>query len=295
MALIPPWHSDCVVALGVRGQDGKTQWVATGFLYGHTTGENDANGNPLYWVHLVTNRHVFEGKKSIIVRFNPQAEEPAREYEEDLVKDDGTPLWVGHPRAEIDVAAVVVNFNVLKEHAIQARFFKNDKNVATVQKMKEVGITEGDFAYVLGFPMGLIGGQRNAVIVRGGPIARIRDVLARSNDFFLVDAPIFPGNSGGPVILKPEHVAIDGTQAVNQAFLIGIVQSYVPYREAAISLQTGRTRVIFEENSGLAAAHTVDHIEETVLRDIERLEQTETREVPSTPEPQAIVPERAAE
>ena len=66
------------------------------------------------------------------------------------------------------------------------------------------------------------------------------------------------------MILKPEFVAIGGTQAQNTAHLIGIIKSYVPYRDVAVSQQTGRPRVIFEENSGLAAAHSVDCIEETL-------------------------------
>jgi hypothetical protein len=42
------------------------------------------------------------------------------------------------------------------------------------------------------------------------------------------------------------------------------VQSYVPYQDLAVSLQTKRPRVVFEENSGLAAVHPVDLIEETI-------------------------------
>lgn len=91
--------------------------------------------------------------------------------------------------------------------------------------MKELEITEGDFAYVLGFPMGIIGDKRNTVIVRSGSIARIRDALAKVNPIFLVDAFVFPGNSGGPVISKPDAISIQGTKSQDAAYLIGIVQS----------------------------------------------------------------------
>lgn len=289
MALIPPWQPDCVVAIGV-GQGDQRQWIASGFMYGHYI-HTDAENKPRYWVYLVTNRHVLEGKSKVFVRFNPQAEEPAKEYDLDLVTPDGTPTWVGHPRAEVDVAVVVTDFQVLREHAMKVAFFASERNVATIEKMKEVGVTEGDFAYVLGFPMGLIGGQRNAVIVRSGSIARIRDVLARSNDVFLVDASVFPGNSGGPVVLKPELIAIDGTKAVNQAFLIGIVRSYVPYEDVAVSLQTGKPRVVFSENSGLAAVHPVDHIEETIQRELEQRERRREQAAEPPPPPPETKPE----
>src|SRR5437667_5124487 len=218
MALIPPWNSDCVVAIGVDGAKGKREWVASAFLYGYfmRTGEE---GKSQYAVYLVTNRHVVEDKKKIYIRSNPQAEEPAAEFETNLLRDDGSTVWVGHPRAEVDVAVLRTDFGVLKERGMQVSFFQSDVHAASIERMKEVGVVEGDFAYVLGFPMGLVGGKRNAVIVRSGSIARIRDVLARSNDTFLVDAFVFPGNSGGPVILKPEVVAIDGTASVGQAYL----------------------------------------------------------------------------
>ena len=57
---------------------------------------------------------------------------------------------------------------------------------------------------------------------------------------------------------------LDGTSAVRNATLIGIVKSYIPYKDIAISQQTGNPRVIFEENSGLALVEPVDSIKETV-------------------------------
>lgn len=147
---------------------------------------------------------------------------------------------------------------------MEARYFSNDNHIANTERMKELGITEGDFAYVLGFPMGLTRERRNTVIVRSGSIARIRDVLTRDSLVFLVDAFVFPGNSGGPVISKPEFLAIRGTKSQRAAYLMGIVRGYVPYRDVAVSAQTGKPRVIFEENASLAEALPVDLIEEIV-------------------------------
>jgi S1-C subfamily serine protease len=263
MALIPPFFIDCVVAIGADDAEGKRKWIASGFLYGHPL-TNSKGDQKLYKVLLVTNRHVFQGLTKAYLRFNPQADEPAREYNLDLLDKDGTPLWLANPKGKADIAVIPINFNLLKEHAMQVAFFHSDEHVASTEKMNELGITEGDFAYVLGFPMGLIGGQRNTVVVRSGSIARIRDALTKANQTFLVDAFVFPGNSGGPVVSKPEALSIEGTKSQNAAYLIGIVQSYVPYQDLAVSLQTKRPRVVFEENSGLAAVHPVDLIEETV-------------------------------
>jgi hypothetical protein len=37
-----------------------------------------------------------------------------------------------------------------------------------------------------------------------------------------------------------------------------VVSGYVPYQDVAISVQTNRPRVIFEENSGMAAVIPID-------------------------------------
>lgn len=45
---------------------------------------------------------------------------------------------------------------------------------------------------------------------------------------------------------------------------IGIVGEYVPYQEVAISNQTGRPRVVFEENTGLSKVWSVPFIKEII-------------------------------
>ena len=89
-------------------------------------------------------------------------------------------------------------------------------------------------------------------------------MLDHASRTFLIDAFVFPGNSGGPVVLRPEISAIQGTKNQSTAYLIGIVLSYMPYIDAAFSLQTHRTRVTFEENSGLAEILPTDYIDAAI-------------------------------
>ncbi len=55
--------------------------------------------------------------------------------------------------------------------------------------------TEGDYIYVLGFPMGLVSVDRQHAILRSGAIARIRDLFENKSRDFMIDALVFPGNS----------------------------------------------------------------------------------------------------
>lgn len=267
MGLIPLFYFDCVVAIG-SGDSEKPTWVASAFLYGHHSPTIEQSN--LYRILLVTNRHVFEGLQQVYVRFNPtQPDKPARPYALRLLDENDEPIWSSHPNKEIDIAVISINYQKLKKEAMQANYFRSNQHVANIQKLNDLGIIEGDFAYVLGFPMGLVGGTRNTVIARSGTIARIRDTLTKSNNEYLIDAFVFPGNSGGPVISKPEAMAITGTKSQGASYLIGIVKSYVPYEDIAVSLQTKRTRVIFQENSGLATVHPIDYVQEIIKKHLE--------------------------
>lgn len=281
MALIPPFFLDCVVAIGVKNPDESKSWIGTGFMIGRFFKQRD-EGLKDYHVFLVTNKHVLNGQNSVIVRFNPQPQsnEQARDYDLPLIDKDGNKTWTEHPTKDIDVAVMNINPKILREHGMRFSYFQSDTHLLNISQMAETGITEGDFVYVLGYPMGIVAPDRQYVIARSGSIARIRDVLERRSTDFIVDAFVFPGNSGGPVVSKPEVVSIVGTKPIKSAYLIGIVKNYVPYQDIAYSVQTKRPRVIFEENSGLSAVIPVDFVMETIeicFRDLNIVEEETTK------------------
>lgn len=264
MALIPPFFLDCVVAIGFRGADGGVSYAATGFLYGHVDTQNGKTKEPTYYGYLVTNRHVFEGERRAILRFNPGAGAPAKVYDLDLQGVAGERLWSVHPREGVDAAAIAINTQILREEGIEHGYFYIDHHVMTSAIAVSEGLTEGDGLFILGFPLGDVGGERNYVIVRHGVVARIRDMLAGKSDWILADATVFPGNSGGPAVTHPEPISITGTKAPSKAYLLGMVSSYVPFLDVAISQQTRRPRVTFEENTGITRLVPFTHITETV-------------------------------
>jgi len=255
MALIPSYFLDTVVAIGFAGKPADTpRWAATGFLYGKRADAVES----IYTVGLVTNKHVFEGQQRACLRFNPEGDQSARQFWVDLVDRAGNALWATDP--SVDLAVVAIRVDQLVEQGITVSVFRNDLDILTLSQAEEAGVSEGDGVFALGFPLGLVGENRNYVIVRQGAIARIRDAYASASRDILVDVTVFPGNSGGPVLTRPEVVSVLGTKAIGRCALLGVISSYVPYRDVAISAQTGMTRVVFEENSGLASVIPVDHV-----------------------------------
>lgn len=267
MALIPSAFLDAVVAIGVGNNPSERRWVGTGLIYGLLIA-TEADEQKNYDVHLVTNTHVLTDHAQVWLKFNSSTGVGSTDFPAQLIDEDGTPLWSAHPTA--DVAAVGINHEVLREAGSKSGIFLSDRNVTNVKGMKEHGATEGDGVFLLGFPMGLVDAGRQYVIVRAGCLARVRDLLAGLRTDFLVDALVFPGNSGGPVLSRPELAKLQGTSAMDRTALIGIVSGYIPYRDVAISPQTNRPRVIFEENSGLATVLPTDVIEEVARIERER-------------------------
>ena len=273
MALIPLGYLNTVVALGGPSQDGSIQYTATGFLYGHSTGTTDESGEQTYWPFLITNRHVFERASTdgiqLHARFNrPIGAEP-KIYPIPMKNTDGSDSWITHPNPDADVAVLSINPSFLKADGIEFKIFASD--TFTLAQAREIGVSEGDGVFVLGFPLGEAGEERNYAVVRQGIVARIQDWLKGNAQTFLIDASIFPGNSGGPVLLKPEIASIVGTKPNKMCGLIGMVSSYLPYREVAVSQQTGRPRMIFEENSGLGVVVPYSVIEEAIETAVDKL------------------------
>jgi hypothetical protein len=77
------------------------------------------------------------------------------------------------------------------------------------------------------------GTERNHVIARFGMIARLDDEILTGSRTFLIDASVFPGNSGAPVIVKPSSESLAGGRPIDQVYVIGMVRSMDWVREAA--------------------------------------------------------------
>jgi hypothetical protein len=265
MALIPPFFIDCVVAIGRENpKTGKIRWTASGFFYGRFVEKVGEEGKK-YLTYLITNKHVLEGTDRVFIRLNPQDLNQAKEYTVPL-KDGEKVLWEGHSRKGVDVAVIPVNWGLFKKEQMAVQYFRSDEHCLDGKSMKNSGVFEGDSVYLLGFPMGLVGEKRSSVIVRAGSLARVRDTFEKATQPFLVDVFAFPGNSGGPVVTKPEAMSIEGTASIQRSCLVGVVAAYVPYQDISVSVQTMQPTITISQNSGLAQVFSVDCIRQTVKR-----------------------------
>ncbi|MDD5197630.1 MAG: serine protease [Candidatus Gracilibacteria bacterium] len=229
--------------------------IGTGFLFGKVQSDGK------YSVYLVTNKHVVKnqtGELYVSIRKKDGTFQKIKL----LTSENGKSLFFYHSKDAIDIAVTrFTNIGFIQEEQIY--FFQSDKNTYSKSLLISNNIGEGDGVFVFGYPASLTGNSEFPV-VRQGIIAQIKPYYENSKTDYIIDAFTFPGNSGGPIFIKPEIYSVGKTSINNESRLIGILKSYIPYRESLQSTQTGNILSIHETNSGLTLVEGVDSIIETI-------------------------------
>ena len=260
MAQIPQIYKNAVVSIGVKIQDNNIAWIGTGFFMIRVV---DGYKHPF----LISNKHVFQGQKTIVIRMKEKGTENLKEIEAAIISIESSsekPLYVLHPQSDIDIAVLPLNVSFIEMNNLECPAFDIDSNAMTSSELRDNGVEEGTLIYMLGYTMGLVNQSSSLPICRLGCIARISKEQIQEKHNILVDIQNFPGNSGSPIINRPEILTINGTKSFDRSVLIGIIHSYIPYQETLVSTQTNNIVEVRSENSGLAYVHPVEYIREIV-------------------------------
>jgi hypothetical protein len=235
-------------------RDKKTQLYATGFL---------VRIQNIY--HLITAKHVVIDRETgkikdgnMHVFFNLKSGGIGKRTILGI-KDGFNVDWVFHKNDEIDIAVIPFGLNHEKD---DVKVIPEDLFLLPDRLFELYDV------FFLSYQPGIELRDKVSPIFRSGTISIINE-----DKTFFVDASAFPGNSGSPVFLKPspirfdeEGISIGGDQLGGK--FIGIIGEYIPYTEVAISIQTGRPRVVFEENTGLSKVWTVGFVKEIIESDV---------------------------
>lgn len=236
-----------IVFLGETDEDGRPAPYATGFL---------VSVNNIY--HLLTAKHVIidiktgefrDDKLCAFLNLKGDRGIGARRIKE--IKTKFGVDWIFHSEAEVDIAIIPLGLDPEKDDV---------KVIPDNLLLASDSLFELYDVFFLSYQPGVKFRERISPIIRSGTISIINE-----DKTFYIDASAFPGNSGSPVFLKPSPIRFDekgisiGGDQLGGKF-IGIIGEYIPYREVAISTQTGRPRVVFEENTGLSKVWSVTFI-----------------------------------
>jgi hypothetical protein len=285
---IPPHYLDAVgvLEIGEMGDEGMTfRPVATGTLLGYASPDQTdvSEDRTRRVVFLVTNKHVIDDQDELYIRFNQGS--GSKRFRIAVKREDGSELFQTSDR--FDVAVTGIQQQALREAGAEFASIPEEA-LLDLEGLESKGIVGGDTVFTLGFPMGLAGDEKKYAIVRGGVLARMDREIVNTTGSFLIDCPVFPGNSGGPVVLPTEIHTLGQEEPRTRVHVIGIVSGYLPWEDMAISQQTRRPRITFEENSGLATVVPLDAVNELVTSMFEEAKPDGGQ--PETTENEAVIP-----
>ena len=163
-----------------------------------------------------------------MVRFNKLQDREQQTFRISLLAG-GKPTWFLHPKA--DVAVIRTSWKDLDAKGARWETFVAERGTLTRIAASDFGLLEGDEVFMIGFPIGWREAQQDYPIVRHGTLAQIQGWLRKEHDTFLIDSAGFPGNSGGPVITKPQLKTVDGVQSSSGFLLIGMVSNLKTWKE----------------------------------------------------------------
>jgi len=171
--------------------------VGTGFFYELEIEEG------VSCLLLVTNKHMVKDWKTISFKIN-KADEQREPILGDAVQItlDNTPTqkWIEHPDVDLCVFAIGHLIKSIYDSGIELcfrTFFKghipNDETIKGISSIEEI--------LMIGYPDAMADEKHNLPIVRRGITATDFKIDYNGNKEFLIDASIFKGSSGSPIVI----------------------------------------------------------------------------------------------
>jgi hypothetical protein len=194
---------------------------ATGFVVLCEDGQSENGATPV----LITSVHVLEtlGKGPLVMAFR-QPGEKGEEPEVSLLAylpgsmEDRKNFYVRHPLH--DVAAIRLRFPPEIANQVPMTSILSRRKLAA----NPARVRAGDEVLFLGYPETFPGTEGAMPILRSGRVASYTGTGAASGNRFLINADVYPGDSGGPVFaVRHGRVQLAGVitrkvSATKQAF-----------------------------------------------------------------------------
>lgn len=200
--------------------------VGTGFIVNHKWAEG--REGPF----LVTNKHVVQSSTAGRLTFtrkhdSGEGERPSIGLTAPITLSGGAWEWVAHPCSDIDVAVLPLAHAVSRLGDIGKEvFYKGIPTtlIPTRELLEEFDAIE-DILFV-GYPSGIYDHANNLPIIRKGSTATHLAVDYEGKPIFLIDASVFQGSSGSPVLIYDNGVRRERNgkiMAGHRAFLLGVL------------------------------------------------------------------------
>jgi hypothetical protein len=220
---------------------------------------------------LITNKHVLDGAVSAaftMVQAGPDGQ-PLNHATRMHVPNFEKHTWVGHPDSGVDVAAMFLGevLHTMANNDAPAYFRAfSPEQLATQEEVEALDSLEQ--ITMIGYPNGLFDQLSRLPIARRGQTA-----TPIFNDYnrlpaFLIDASVFPGSSGSPVVLfdRGSYTKRDGsTQFGTRLALLGVVAAVHTRRVNGVVQMVDAGVATFDDMIDLGIVFKASAVQETVF------------------------------
>lgn len=206
----------------------RKEWVGTGFLFNYKIGEKR------HYPFVVTNKHVVNNMTEGTITF-------MKGKENKPVLGQSIPLkmlnfdipWHGHPNPEVDIAIApltpMLGIMTINKDIPYYRTIPSEL-IPSITAMKDIDAIEE--IIFIGYPTGLWDKKNFLPITRMGITATHPAIDYEGKPQFLIDASVFPGSSGSPVLLydprtRPGKIGI----IQPRLYFLGVVGQTLHYKE----------------------------------------------------------------
>lgn len=178
---------------------------------------------------IITNKHVIAGaiKGKFHLTLSSDKGEPDHQNQVVFELDDFEKRWIQHPEPDIDLCIMPIAPLLLQARSSQKEIFYvpfNKELIPTEQQLGELMALED--ILMVGYPNGIWDSKNNLPIFRRGTTATHPNFDYNGKKLFLIDASVYHGSSGSPVLLFNEGVykiKNGALKAGDRIMLLGVV------------------------------------------------------------------------
>ena len=244
---------------------GGLQFTATGFFYKVLTEQGDVD-------FLITNRHVLQDCTTLILKMIKGGSGDKPILGESLsvtINDFESSPWVGHPNPDVDIAVFPANLYLgPMAQAGSQMFYKtiSPKIVLTDDEAENLDAIES--IIFVGYPEGIFDAKHHLPLVRRGITASPLSVDFNGIPSFAIDAGVYQGSSGSPVIILDQGWIVDrlgNTSFGNRFKLVGVIsENFQRESMGVVQTETATQYAKYKEAIGLGIAVKAKCIDECV-------------------------------
>ncbi len=264
---VPPFLIDPILAKTTlvepfvkrEGEPDSSLGSASGFFY-----ESESD------LYLITNRHVVIDESRahypshLQLRLHGLANLTEVVAVDVALMAEGVPRWIEHQQGGIDVVAISLSANQLRQVATVLTFGPGD----LVPEDVKLGWAQD--VVIVGYPLGFYDDVFNLPIMRRATVASAYGVPFRGAPRFLIDAQLHEGTSGSPVVSTPQTMIQRGNTMVlgpqRTSFLLGVHSASLSLVMQPRNTDTAGEVEEHEESLGLSVVWYSRLIEEIVAQ-----------------------------